>query len=322
VSSNYYDLAFSFAEEDRPIASQIAGKFKSHKSYRLSYRIFYDEWFSSELLGKIVTDDFGHIYGHPKTIIVVFVSRNYLEKEWTIPERRSVIEGKFKNDDKLVIPVILEKGVELPGVPTQTVGYIDFEDSGVEGAETIIRETLADNISVSDEYIDSLCEMANSNATINFGFDFFSNFSDSVQYVNQATINRALSNLIYRKMGVRTKASIVWFDDFSGISGTFGKTEAEEFFGFSRTERIEEEIMDNLLEEFSGEVSNLIGKNVTLEVKDSWSCEEFREDGEYFFSHPKTGMINGLILPASAVIGVSKKSADNSIQPTANASSD
>ncbi len=317
MNHNYYNLAFSFAGEDRGIVSQIADRFKSHKPYR----IFYDEWFSSELLGKSLTEEFSGIYGHPKTIIIVFVSQYYLNKEWTIYERRSVIEGKFREDSKLVIPVILDRDVVLPGIPTKTVGYIDFEVSGLEGTEKLIRETLVKNIHVDDDYVEGLCNMANSEIAPNFGFEFFSSFSDSIHYVNQSAINKALSNLIHRKMNVRAKACVAWFEDFSGIGSIFGKTEEGEIFGFSWADQTQAEIMEKLVIELGHELSSLTGNKVTLDVEDSWSCEEYIEGAEYFFSNPKTGFIHGLVLPGNAVVGV-RKSANNSIQPTANASAD
>lgn len=121
-----YDVALSFAGEDREVVEQIAIKLAEN-----NIQVFYDEFEKTKLWGKRLSTHFQTIYGENTCFVVVFVSKEYSLKDWTNFEF-SIARGeaKFRNTE-FILPVILDN-TPLFGLP-EDMAYLDLEAEGVDG---------------------------------------------------------------------------------------------------------------------------------------------------------------------------------------------
>jgi hypothetical protein len=73
-----FDVALSFAGEDRAYAELLARMLRD-----CGVRVFYDEYLQSTLWGKNLYQHLQMIYKDKARYCVVFVSENYIKKNWT-----------------------------------------------------------------------------------------------------------------------------------------------------------------------------------------------------------------------------------------------
>jgi hypothetical protein len=131
-----YDLALSYAGEDRAYVGQIALRLRD-----LGVRLFYDEYAASELWGNdlyVLLDD---VYRKRARFAVVFVSHYYVSKPWTQHERQSAQARALTDVNPYLLPVRLDDS-ELPGL-RPTVGYIDARTTPVEELVQLIQQKLS-----------------------------------------------------------------------------------------------------------------------------------------------------------------------------------
>lgn len=113
-----YDVALSFAGEDREYVREIAKKLKAKK-----LNVFFDEFEKANLWGKDLYQYLHYVYKECALFCVVFVSSSYIEKAWTRHELKAAQNRAFLDNSEYILPLILEVGINLPGLP-DTVGYI------------------------------------------------------------------------------------------------------------------------------------------------------------------------------------------------------
>ncbi|WP_146751248.1 TIR domain-containing protein, partial [Pseudomonas aeruginosa] len=82
-----YDVALSFAGEDRVRAEEVASQLRAEGA-----RVFYDQFEQSRLLGRNLYELLYDVYSKRCRHTVMFVSRYYEEKLWTSHERRAAQE--------------------------------------------------------------------------------------------------------------------------------------------------------------------------------------------------------------------------------------
>jgi len=114
-----YDIALSFAGEDRYYVKQVAEILKDSK-----IKVFYDEFEESNLWGKNLYTYLRDIYRDQARYTIMFCSENYSKKLWTNHERESAQERAFKESSEYILPAKLDD-TEIPGLPN-TVAYIDL----------------------------------------------------------------------------------------------------------------------------------------------------------------------------------------------------
>lgn len=129
-----YDIALSFAGEDRTYVREIAKKLRAKK-----LKVFYDEFEEAKLFGKDLYQYLHYIYKECALFCVVFVSKNYIKKAWTRVELRAAQNRAFENNNEYILPLMLEDGVRLPGLPN-TIGYIGAHDHTTAQIAKIICE--------------------------------------------------------------------------------------------------------------------------------------------------------------------------------------
>jgi len=113
-----YDVAVSFAGEDREYVREIAKKLKAKK-----LNVFYDEFEDTKLWGKDLYQYLHYIYKECALFCVIFVSSNYIKKAWTRHELKAAQNRAFLDNKEYILPLLLEPGINLPGLP-DTTGYI------------------------------------------------------------------------------------------------------------------------------------------------------------------------------------------------------
>ena len=147
MTMNYeseYDVAISFAGEDREIAEQIFLELT-----RRGYSVFYDHAFESENWGRDIAEVLGKTFGHRSRYCLMLVSRNYVNKAYPLLEK-SHAQGRQLRDSRseYILQVRLED-VEVPGLPP-TLWWVPFRS-----VENVI-ELLEQKLRVSKTVLDAL----------------------------------------------------------------------------------------------------------------------------------------------------------------------
>ena len=130
-----YDIALSFAGEDRKHAQQLAETLQ-----RNGVSVFYDEFYRAHLWGKDLYQHLQEIYKDKCRYCVVFVSAAYLLKSWTKHELKQAQARAFENDREYILPVRLDDFV-LPGL-NATIGYVDLRTISIEEIGLILLAKL------------------------------------------------------------------------------------------------------------------------------------------------------------------------------------
>lgn len=116
-----YDVAFSFAGEDRKYVEQVALFLKKR-----NIAVFYDHFEEENLWGKNLVTYLEEIYTHKSRLCVIFISQNYIRKEWTCYESAAaavrMLSSNLKRKEYL-LPVKFDD-TQVPGV-LNTIGFID-----------------------------------------------------------------------------------------------------------------------------------------------------------------------------------------------------
>ena len=130
-----YDVAFSFAGEDRQIVESLANRLKQQ-----NVSVFYDRDKQSQMWGENLQEYLTDIYLKQARFCVMFISQAYAEKMWTRQERRSAMARAMQQKQAYILPIRLDQ-TELEGL-LPTVHYINFSDYTEEEIVGLILEKL------------------------------------------------------------------------------------------------------------------------------------------------------------------------------------
>lgn len=114
-----YDLAISFAGEDRQVAEQIADKLKVS-----GFNVFYDRYEQAILWGKDLYSHLTDVYKKKANYCLMIISKNYANKQWTNHERMVAQARAFSQSKEYILPLKLDD-TEIPGL-NETIGYVDY----------------------------------------------------------------------------------------------------------------------------------------------------------------------------------------------------
>lgn len=129
-----FDIAVSFAGEDRPIVQAIVDGLRS-----ADVRTFYDHHYAVEMWGEDLVEYFDALYGKRARFMLMMVSRHYATKAWPRQERRAGLARALASDQVYILPVNMD-GSELPPGMPQTTAYLDLRREGVRGVVAAIVE--------------------------------------------------------------------------------------------------------------------------------------------------------------------------------------
>jgi len=129
-----YDIAFSFAGEDREYVGTVADSLKAN-----GIKVFYDEHEKTELWGKDLYEHLDVVYREKARYCIIFISKHYANKLWTNHERKSAQERAFRENREYILPARFDD-TEVPGIRS-TVGYINLRDyTPEEFSELVIKK--------------------------------------------------------------------------------------------------------------------------------------------------------------------------------------
>ena len=118
LENETYDVALSFAGEDRAIVRELATKLKS-----AGYLVFFDEFQEAELWGEDLSVKLKQVYKEQARFCVMFISEHYARKPWTNHERQAALSRAFNERRAYILPIRIDD-TELPGF-SDLVGYVD-----------------------------------------------------------------------------------------------------------------------------------------------------------------------------------------------------
>jgi hypothetical protein len=133
-----YDVALSFAGEDRKHAKALADLLKAD-----GYSVFYDENELAKLWGKNLYDHLSLVYRDRASYCVMFLSKHYGQKLWTNHERESAQARAFAENREYILPIRLDD-TEIPGI-SQTVGYLDLRSMTIEEIYQILSKEVIEH---------------------------------------------------------------------------------------------------------------------------------------------------------------------------------
>ena len=135
-SSRTYDLAISFAGEDRAIAEAIA-----QALIKLKFTVFYDKYEKADLWGKDLYSHLNDVYSKKAKYCLMIISNSYAKKHWTNHERKAAQAKAFTQNEEYILPLRLDD-TEIPGLNI-TVGYINYTETGLEETVDLLKDKLS-----------------------------------------------------------------------------------------------------------------------------------------------------------------------------------
>lgn len=124
-----YDVAISFAGEDRIYAEQLSKELSKY-----GVRVFYDDFEKAEIWGKNMFTYLTEIYENKAEYCIMLLSQYYNAKRWTKLEREAAQARVFSQDREYLLPIRLDDS-RVPGI-LPTIGYLEWEK---EGLDEIVR---------------------------------------------------------------------------------------------------------------------------------------------------------------------------------------
>jgi hypothetical protein len=135
LSSPTYDVALSFAGEDRSCAEAVAEALKA-----LEITVFYDKYEKATLWGKDLYSYLSDLYQHQAKFCVMFISKHYSEKMWTNLERKAAQARAFLENTDYLLPIRLDQ-TDVPGL-LPTVSYLNWHEETVSSITDAILNKL------------------------------------------------------------------------------------------------------------------------------------------------------------------------------------
>ena len=141
MTEKQYDVALSFAGEDRHYAEEFAERLEAG-----GYSVFYDDFERAQLWGKDLYVHLSSVYKDQARYCVVFLSKHYAQKPWAKHELQSAQARAFVEENReYILPVQLDD-TEIPGI-LPTVGRLDLRSMSVEEICRVLVEKLSSTAS-------------------------------------------------------------------------------------------------------------------------------------------------------------------------------
>lgn len=141
-----FDIAVSFAGEQRAFVEEVVRHVGLPEG-----RVFYDADFKADMWGEDLIEYFTDVYMNKARYVVMFVSKEYAEKEWTSVERRTSLARAMRQRGAYILPIRLDNTQldEVAGL-LSTIGYLEAIREGIPGIVTCIQKKLAKARSAAD----------------------------------------------------------------------------------------------------------------------------------------------------------------------------
>jgi len=119
VNKFEYDVALSFAGEDRAYVEKVAKYLKGK-----GIKFFYDDYEKTKLWGKDLYVYLDEVYQNKAKYCIMFISCHSSEKLWTNHERKGAQARAFTEKREYILFARFDN-TEIPGIPRK-IGYIDL----------------------------------------------------------------------------------------------------------------------------------------------------------------------------------------------------
>ena len=130
-----YEVAISFAGEDRPVARQLADGLRDR-----GRRVFYDEYEEANLWGHDLYTHLSNVYKNRARFVIILISHAYRDKLWTKHELRSAQARAFSENKDYILPLRVDE-TEIDGV-LPTTGYLHLRDHSIADVIEILEAKL------------------------------------------------------------------------------------------------------------------------------------------------------------------------------------
>lgn len=127
-----FDVALSFAGEQRDYVEQVATGLRD-----AGVSVFYDTFQRADLWGKNLVDHLAGVYQKGSRYVVMFISKEYVEKAWTTHERQHAQARALLAKEEYILPARFDD-TDVPGM-TNTVGHVDLRKTTPAELVTLIR---------------------------------------------------------------------------------------------------------------------------------------------------------------------------------------
>lgn len=115
-----YEVALSFAGEDRAFAEAVASGLKE-----AGVNVFYDDFYAEDLWGQDLSVKLREVYHKSSKFCIMIISENYVRKMWPSHERQQAIERMIREQGQTyILPVRIDgfQG-EVPGL-SGSISYL------------------------------------------------------------------------------------------------------------------------------------------------------------------------------------------------------
>jgi hypothetical protein len=133
--SHKYQIALSFAGEDRPYVEAVAKHLRER-----GITIFYDRYEAASLWGKNLYDHLTRVYTEEAQFTIIFVSQHYAKSLWTNRERESAQSRALAESTEYILPARFDD-TQIPGL-LPSIAYVDLRDTSAEQFADLIQAKL------------------------------------------------------------------------------------------------------------------------------------------------------------------------------------
>jgi hypothetical protein len=137
-----YDIALSFANQDKSIAEELA-RLLTDKNIT----VFRDEYAPDANWGDDLVDHLVNLYARKAHYCILLISEHYPLKQWTGRERRHAQERALRDADRYILPLQLDEH-PVPGIAA-TPGYRDLRRDTMQGVADWVEAKLTETMPTS-----------------------------------------------------------------------------------------------------------------------------------------------------------------------------
>ena len=130
-----YDVALSFAGEDRTIAKEFFSLLTNR-----NIKVFYDEDYADDLWGKDLIPHLADLYQNKARFCVMFISKHYPLKRWTRFEQEHIQARAFRDTNEYILPIRIDD-TQVPGI-ADTRGYRDIREHSLDDIADTLKKKL------------------------------------------------------------------------------------------------------------------------------------------------------------------------------------
>lgn len=127
-NDHQYQVALSYASEQREYVVEVAQQLKDR-----GISVFFDGFEKSTLWGTSAAEVFHKVFAEQSAYVVMFISKEYIAKEWPRHERRATLSRMIKEHREYVLPVRFDD-TKIDGLPDDVI---------YENADEIMPDQLA-----------------------------------------------------------------------------------------------------------------------------------------------------------------------------------